>query len=115
MIVPDPAAWWPALGLAFAPLKGSSHPGRRLRLQAPPEVRIPNPVLRTLAEVIGLRDSRATASSLLGLLDLAPISYRWRLPERDELARLIDAAGIRWGLNSQHRADQGLPGIAQNT
>jgi len=35
-----------------------------------------------------------TASSLLDLLSLTPISYRWRLPERDELARLIDAAGI---------------------
>ena len=115
VVVPDPAAWWPALGLAFAPLEGSSHPGRRLRFQAPPEVRAPNPVLRTLAEATGLRDSRATASSLLDLLDLAPISYRWRLPERDELARLIDAAGIRWGLDAQHRADQGLPGIAQNT
>ena len=115
VVVPDPAAWWPALGLAFAPLEGSSHPGRRLRFQAPPEVRAPNPVLRTLAEATGLRDSRATASSLLDLLDLAPISYRWRLPERDELARLIDAAGIRWGLDARHRADQGLPGIAQNT
>ena len=115
VVVPDPAAWWPALGLAFAPLEGSSHPGRRLRFQAPPEVRAPNPVLRTLAEATGLRDSRATASSLLDLLGLAPISYRWRLPERDELARLIDAAGIRWGLDARHRADQGLPGIAQNT
>ena len=115
VVVPDPAAWWPALGLAFTPLKGSSHPGRRLRFQAPPEVRAPNPVLRTLAEATGLRDSRATASSLLDLLDLAPISYRWRLPERDELARLIDAAGIRWGLDARHRADQGLPGIVQNT
>ena len=115
VVVPDPAAWWPALGLAFTPLEGSSHPGRRLRLQAPPEVRAPNPVLRTLAEATGLRDSRATASSLLDLLDLAPISYRWRLPERDELARLIDAAGIRWGLDARHRADQGLPGIVQNT
>ena len=115
VVVPDPAAWWPALGLAFAPLEGSSHPGRRLRLQAPPEVRIPNPVLRTLAEATGLRDSRATASSLLDLLSLTPISYRWRLPERDELARLIDAAGIRWGLDARHRADQGLPGIVQNT
>ena len=46
---------------------------------------------------------------------MTPISYRWRLPERDELAWLIDAAGIRWGLNARHRADQGLPGIAQNT
>ena len=115
VVVPDPAAWWPALGLAFTPLEGSSHPGRRLRLQAPPEVRTPNPVLRALAEATRLRDSRATASSLLNLLDLAPVSYRWQLPERDELARLIDAAGIRWGLDAQHRADQGLPGIAQNT
>lgn len=115
VVVPDPAAWWPALSLAFTPLEGSSHPGRRLRFQAPPEARTPNPVLRTLAEATKLRDSRATASSLLDLLDLAPISYRWQLPERDELARLIDAAEIRWGLDAQHRADQGLSGIAQNT
>ena len=115
VVVPDPAAWWPALSLAFTPLEGSSHPGRRLRFQAPPEARTPNPVLRTLAEATRLRDSRATASSLLDLLSLTPISYRWRLPERDELARLIDAAGIRWGLDARHRADQGLPGIVQNT
>ena len=97
-------------------IKEQSINGKHInQFQAPPEVRIPNPVLRTLAEATGLRDSRATASSLLDLLGLAPISYRWRLPERDELARLIDAAGIRWGLDARHRADQGLPGIAQNT
>ena len=115
VVVPNPAAWWPALTLAFAPLASDPHPGRRLRLQAPPEVRPPNPVLHVLAEATGLRNSRATASSLLDLLTLTPISYRWRLPERDDLARLIDSAGIRWGLDGQHRADQGLPGVAQNT
>ena len=115
VVVPDPAAWWPALSMVFAPLETHSHPGRQLRLQIPDRARTPNPVLRVLAEATRLRDSRATASSMLDLLELAPIAHRWRLPGRDELTQLIDSAGIRWGLDSQHRADQGLGEVTQNT
>ena len=114
VVVPDTAAWWPALSLAFSPAT-DPHPGRTLRLQRPAEVRPPNPVLQALATATRLRDSRAEASLVLDLLALPPIAHRWRLPDRATLAELLRAAGIRWGLDAQHRAVHGLPGVAQNT
>ncbi|MDO5093170.1 MAG: exodeoxyribonuclease V subunit gamma [Propionibacteriaceae bacterium] len=114
VVVPDTATWWPVLSLAFSPAT-DPHPGRSLRLQRPAEVRPPNTVLQALATATRLRDSRAEASLVLDLLTLPPIAHRWRLPDRAALAELLAAAGIRWGLDAQHRAAHGLPGVAQNT
>ena len=115
VVVPDVVAWWPALSLALGHTPSDPHPGRTLRLQSPAEVQPRNPVLLALAAATRLRDSRAEASAVLDLLGLPPIAHRWRLPERAELVELLEAAGIRWGLDAQHRADQGLPGVTQNT
>lgn len=116
LVVPDAPSWWPALAAAFSPTTtANSHPGRGLRLQRPAAARDPNPVLLLVAEVFRLPSSRAEASALLDLFTLPPLSHRWGLPERAELAQLFAAAGIRWGLDGKHRADRGLPGVTQNT
>lgn len=118
LIVDDPAAWWPALTAALAPSSGGPaqpHPGRSLRLQRPPAAREPNPVLALVAEVARLATSRVEASTVLDLLSRAPLRHRWSLPERPELAELLARAGVRWGLDAQHRAAHGLPGVTQNT
>ena len=120
VVVPDALSWWPALAAAFSPHPATTaehpvHPGRGLRLQRPAAARDPNPVLLVVARATRLTSARAEASSILDLITLPPLSHRWALPERAELAELFTAAGIRWGLDGQHRAAQGLPGVTQNT
>lgn len=120
VVVPDAPSWWPALAAALSPLGSTSsehpgHPGRTLRLQRPAAARDPNPVLLVVAGATRLLSSRAEASALLDLFTLPPLSHRWDLPERAELAELFATAGVRWGLDAQHRAAQGLPGMTRNT
>lgn len=120
VVVPDATTWWPALAAAFSPIPLPSpgaghHPGRELRLQRPPAAREPNPVLQIVAVAARLATARVEASDLLDLLGLLPLRHRWDLPERPDLAELLTAAGIRWGLDAQHRAAQGLSGVTQNT
>lgn len=112
----NPQQWWPHLRAAFTPLDDETgHPGRNLRLQmATPHQ--PNTVLEVLRRVLRLGTLRATATEVTELLLLPPVAHRWNLAsERERLLELVSAAGIRWGLDSNHRAKFGLGTIGQNT
>jgi exodeoxyribonuclease V gamma subunit len=76
----------------------------RVRL-ADRSLRQTNPILGVVAELLELAEQRVTASQVLDLADRAPVRRRFRLDD-DDLARLqawIAQAGIRWGLDAQHR------------
>ena len=80
-------------------------PVLRVRL-ADRSLRQTNPVLATVAELLDLADQRITASQVLDFADREPVRRRFRLDD-DDLGRLqqwIADAGIRWGLDSEHRA-----------
>ena len=80
-------------------------PDLRVRL-ADRSLRQTNPVLGVVAQLLELAEQRLTASQVLDLADREPVRRRFRLDD-DDLVRLEDwvaAAGIRWGLDAEHRA-----------
>jgi exodeoxyribonuclease V gamma subunit len=91
-------------------------PDLRVRL-ADRAIRQTNPVLRVVAELLTLADARLTASELLDLASREPVRRRFRLdePALEQLESWVAGAGIRWGLDAEHRAAFGLGEVPANT
>jgi exodeoxyribonuclease V gamma subunit len=119
VVTPDQEAAAPLLaagfGLGEAGLAG--HPAHQFRLQvADRAAKSTNPLIGLLFRLLRLPDTRMTAAEILDLCAEPPIARRFgfgadKLPR---LAELVEAAEIRWGLNTAHRANFGLD-VAQNT
>jgi len=91
-------------------------PDLRVRL-ADRSLRQTNPVLAVVARLIELADGRVGASQVLDLADRDPVRRRFGLDDQD-VARLeewVRASGIRWGLDSEHRAPFKLDALATGT
>ncbi|MBK7821357.1 MAG: exodeoxyribonuclease V subunit gamma [Tessaracoccus sp.] len=112
IVCPRPERYAHLLDAAFAP--GGAHPGRTLRVQ-PVGGQDTNDVLDAVVALLRLGDGRATSSGLLELLLSPPLAHRWGFADRETVTELIAAAGIRWGLDAQHRASFDLGDVAQNT
>ena len=68
--------------------------------------------------LLELAGSRVTASQVLDLASREPVRRRFHFDEDGPgPARAMGRrhAGIRWGLDGDHRAQWGLPGLAANT
>ena len=63
-----------------------------------------------------LPQGRCTATDILDLLDVPAVRERFGIDESDlpQLARWIDQARIRWGLNSEQRKTLAVPGFEQH-
>ncbi|TCK05900.1 exodeoxyribonuclease V subunit gamma [Marinobacterium mangrovicola] len=75
------------------------------------------PLLVALEQLLRLPELRLGASELLDLLEVPALQQRYGLTPADipTLQRWIDGAGIRWGLDADHRAGLELPqGLEQN-
>ncbi len=96
----------------------TEHPGHRLAVRlADRSLRQVNPLLGTVATLLELADARVTASALLDLAESAPVRRRFRFDD-DDLDRLRDLtarAGVRWGLDAEHRRPFGLHRYPQNS
>jgi exodeoxyribonuclease V gamma subunit len=80
-------------------------PDLRVRL-ADRSLRQTNPVLAVVARLLELGDERLTASQVLDLADRDAVRRRFGFDD-DDVGRLeewVRAAGIRWGLDAEHRA-----------
>jgi exodeoxyribonuclease V gamma subunit len=88
----------------------------RVRL-ADRSLRQTNAVLGVVSQLLELAEGRLTASEVLDLADRAPVRRRFRFDD-DDLARLqdwISQAGIRWGLDGEHRAPYKLERVDSGT
>ncbi|OZB80351.1 MAG: hypothetical protein B7X28_06885, partial [Halothiobacillus sp. 13-55-253] len=75
-------------------------------------------LINALEQILNLPTSRLLRSELLDLLGSPLLLARFGISETDlpTLHDWIDSAGIRWGLNAQHREAFGVPpGMEQNT
>ena len=88
----------------------------RVRL-ADRSLRQTNPVLGVVAELLDLASARVTAAQVLDLAGREPIRRRFRFDD-DDLSRAeewVAAAGVRWGLDADHRAAYKLDALDANT
>jgi exodeoxyribonuclease V gamma subunit len=91
-------------------------PDLRVRL-ADRSLRQTNPLLGVVARLLELGEERMGASQLLDLADREPVRRRFGFDD-DDLARLeewVRAAGVRWGLDAEHRAPFRLDGLGAGT
>lgn len=118
VLCPDLAEYAPLISASFGLDPGSAtgfHPGHRLRAQlAAPWLALPNPVLGSLIALYRLHIGRATSVDLLDFCLLPPIGRRFGFDDAERLQTLIDKAGIRWGLDGDHRRRNGVD-LAQGT
>ncbi|WP_404544323.1 exodeoxyribonuclease V subunit gamma [Dyella jejuensis] len=76
-----------------------------------------SPMLVALERLLGLAESRFTASDVLDLLDVPSLRRRFGIAEDDlpMLRRWIGESGIRWALDGEQKQTLGLPPDEQNS
>ncbi len=119
VLCPDLEAYAPHLEATFRTSvdDGATAPGDELRPDqlrvrlADQSLRRANPLLEVLADVLALAGGRVTASQVLDLAGRTPVRARLRIDDEQlqRLAAWIEALGIRWGLDADHRAVHGIP------
>ncbi len=117
VMVPDIEAYAPVVEAVFGALP--RHDRRFIPYSiADRTARRTDPILLVAQFLIGLGESRLPVSEVLDVLDVPAVQARFGLGPgaMPTLRRWIEATGIRWGLNADHRAAQGLGQLgAQNT
>jgi exodeoxyribonuclease V gamma subunit len=74
-------------------------------------------VVEAFSQLLDVLGGRLTASELLDLLGQPCIRSRFGILESDQprLRDWVEGAGIRWGIDAEHRAREGQPAELQNT
>jgi exodeoxyribonuclease V gamma subunit len=122
VMCPDIEAFAPLISASFG-LTGEGapadvHPGHALRVRlADRALRQANPLLGTVSALLELADARVSASQVLDLVGSSPVRRRFRLDDDalDRIGELVVRAGVRWGLDGEHRRPYRLDGFPQNT
>ncbi len=114
VMLPDVAAYTPAIQAVF----GGASADRYLPFGLADRARsAAHPIVGCVADLLDLPLSRWQASQLLDLLAVPAVARRFRLDESElaALARWVEAAGIRWGRDGDHRAEMGAGDYDQNS
>ncbi|RKR02437.1 DNA helicase/exodeoxyribonuclease V gamma subunit [Kushneria sinocarnis] len=76
-----------------------------------------DPLMQCLLALLELPERRLGVTELLDWLDVPAFRRRFdiRTRELETLQRWLQGSGVRWGLDGEHRAALGLPGLHGNT
>lgn len=74
-------------------------------------------VIDAFLRALELLGGRLPASAVLDLLALEPVHARFDIPAEalDTIRGWVELAGIRWGADTEHRVEEGLPCSRENT
>ncbi|MGY1714210.1 exodeoxyribonuclease V subunit gamma [Geodermatophilus sp. SYSU D01106] len=115
IMCPDVETYAPLIEAAFG---DDGHPGSTLRVSmADRSPRMVNPLLGVAADLLDLAAGRIPATEVLDLAGADPVRERFGFDD-DDLERLHDwtvAAGVRWGLDADHRDGWSLGDIPDGT
>ncbi len=120
VMCPDVETFAPIIAATFAigAEDDAAHPAARLRVRlADRALRQTNALLAVLSQLLELGSARLTASQLLDLAGTPAVRQRFGFDD-DALERLRDwtvGAGVRWGLDGEHRAAWALGDVTQGT
>lgn len=120
VMCPDVETFAPIIAANFAigAEDDAAHPAARLRVRlADRALRQTNALLAVLAQLLELGTARLTASQVLDLAGTPAVRHRFGFDD-DELERLRDwtvGAGVRWGLDGEHRATWQLGDLEQGS
>ena len=120
VMCPDVETFAPIIAATFAigAEDGAGHPAARLRVRlADRALRQTNALLAVLSQLLDLGTARFTASQVLDLAGTPAVRTRFGFDDED-LERLRDwtvDAGIRWGLDGEHRATWALDGLEKGS
>jgi exodeoxyribonuclease V gamma subunit len=80
-------------------------------------VRAESPTIEAFHRLLGLVGSRVTVSEVLDLLAVEAVHSRFDITaeDLDVITEWVGAAGVRWGVDGQHRGEHGQPRYEQNT
>jgi len=109
VMVPDIDTFSPAIHAVFDQHRGNDP--RRIPFEiGDVRDRSVNPLLVSLEWLLRLPQQRCRQSEVRDLLDVPAVARRFGLAGEDlaVLGRWIDGAGVRWGLDQEHRAGLGL-------
>ena len=121
VMCPDIETYAPLIAASFGLDDGENeaeHPGHRLRVRlADRSLRQVNPLLSTVSRLVALADSRMEASTLLDFCSTPPVArkFGFSTEDLDRLHDLVPRAGVRWGLDAEHRSPYGMADFRQNT
>ncbi|MDQ1618886.1 MAG: exodeoxyribonuclease gamma subunit, partial [Actinomycetota bacterium] len=120
VMCPDVETFAPIVAATFA-IGGeddAAHPAAKLRVRlADRALRQTNALLAVLSQLLELGTARLTASQVLDLAGTPAVRQRFGFDD-DELDRLRDwtvAAGVRWGLDREHRTTWQLGDVEQGS
>lgn len=120
VMCPDIETYAPLIvaGFGLGELAGESHPAHSLRVQlADRALTQTNPLLGVAEQLLGIADSRATASAVLNLAQAAPVRARFTFTDDDleDITSWVQQANVRWSFDAAHREPYGLKTIQHNT
>jgi len=120
VMCPDIEAFAPIVAATFAlgAQESPAHPAAGLRVRlADRALRQTNALLAVLSQLLELGTARLSASQVLDLAGTPPVRQRFGFDD-DEVERLRDwtvGAGVRWGLDRDHRRTWQLGEVEQGT
>lgn len=120
VMCPDIETYAPLIvaGFGLGELVGEHHPAHQLRVQlADRALTQTNPLLGVAQELLGIADSRATASAVLNLAQAAPVRARFAFTddECEDITSWVREANVRWSFDAAHRQSYGLGHVQHNT
>jgi exodeoxyribonuclease V gamma subunit len=116
VMCPDIEAYAPLVSATFGAASLAGAPELRARL-ADRSLRQTNPLLAVAAHLLEIAGGRARATQILDFASREPVRRRFGFDEED--LSLIEGwlvgTGVRWGLDSAHRAGWKLGGLGEAT
>jgi exodeoxyribonuclease V gamma subunit len=76
-----------------------------------------HPLVTTFLQLLRLPDSRFSYSEVIAYLDIDEVRFRFEIDEQalDDIFSILGASRVRWGIDTGHKIDLGLPATAENT
>jgi exodeoxyribonuclease V gamma subunit len=118
VMCPDVESFAPYIDAVFGAQVSGDDDATTLRVRiADRSLRQTNPMLKVVADLLDLADSRLTGSEVIDLLGRGPVRRRFRFDDADleRIETWVPDLGIRWGLDAADRGRFDLAGVAVNT